>query len=65
MDAIVKTLERSGHQVIEWDPPSHKRGGDIIGKSILRADSCGPADMRNLQDESMNTLSSEHVSAQL
>jgi len=30
MDIVIKTLENLGHKVIEWSPPSHKRGIDII-----------------------------------
>lgn len=30
MNIVVKTLENQGHKVIEWKPPSHKRGEDII-----------------------------------
>ncbi|KAI4121988.1 MAG: hypothetical protein LQ347_006673 [Umbilicaria vellea] len=29
MDIVVKTLEKLGHKIIEWKPPSHKRGNDI------------------------------------
>jgi amidase len=29
MDIVVKTIEKLGHKVIEWNPPSHKRGVDI------------------------------------
>lgn len=31
----VKTLEKMGHKVIEWKPPSHGRGNDIIGKVYM------------------------------
>ena len=30
MDIIVKTLEELGHKTIEWKPPSHKRGIDLV-----------------------------------
>ncbi|KAL6714524.1 hypothetical protein ACLMJK_007949 [Lecanora helva] len=30
MDIVVQTLERLGHKVIAWKPPSHKRGIDIV-----------------------------------
>lgn len=30
LDIVVKILEERGHKVIEWQPPSHKRGNDII-----------------------------------
>ncbi|CAF9916688.1 Acetamidase [Imshaugia aleurites] len=30
LDMVVETLKKLGHEVIEWDPPSHKRGYDII-----------------------------------
>jgi len=32
MDIALKTLEKQGHKIIEWEPPAHKRGHDIIGK---------------------------------
>ena len=32
LDIAVKTLEKMGHKVIEWKPPSHGRANDIIGK---------------------------------
>lgn len=32
LDIAVKTLEKMGHKVIEWKPPSHGRGNDIIYK---------------------------------
>ena len=32
LDIAVKTLEKMGHKVIEWKPPSHQRGIDIIAK---------------------------------
>lgn len=32
LDIAVKTLEKMGHKVVEWKPPSHKRGNDMIGK---------------------------------
>ena len=27
---VVKALEKLGHRILEWKPPSHKRGNDII-----------------------------------
>ncbi|KAK4691609.1 hypothetical protein P7C71_g5424, partial [Lecanoromycetidae sp. Uapishka_2] len=33
MDIAVKTLESQGHKCIEWKPPAHKRGQDIIIKA--------------------------------
>ena len=30
MDTVVQTLEKLGHEIMEWKPPSHKRGYDII-----------------------------------
>ncbi|CAF9903062.1 MAG: Acetamidase [Alectoria fallacina] len=30
---VVETLKTLGHEVIDWDPPSHKRGYDIIMNS--------------------------------
>lgn len=32
IDIAVKTLEKQGHKVIEWKPPAHKRGQDIVMK---------------------------------
>lgn len=33
IETVVKTLEHQGHKIIEWEPPSHKRGLDILQKS--------------------------------
>ena len=33
IDIVVKALEDRGHKVIEWKPPSHERGSDIIQKT--------------------------------
>ncbi|KAL8952668.1 MAG: hypothetical protein Q9222_001436 [Ikaeria aurantiellina] len=33
VDTVVQALEKAGHKIIEWDPPSHKRGLDILAKS--------------------------------
>ncbi|KAL9004650.1 MAG: hypothetical protein Q9188_002541 [Gyalolechia gomerana] len=30
IEAVAESLEKQGHKVIEWKPPSHKRGVDII-----------------------------------
>ena len=30
MSIVTKTLESLGHKVVEWNPPSHKRGIDIV-----------------------------------
>jgi len=30
LDIVAKALQKLGHKVIEWDPPPHKRGNDII-----------------------------------
>lgn len=30
LDTVVQTLEKQGHKVIDWNPPSHKRGLDIL-----------------------------------
>jgi len=30
LDMVAKMLEKHGHKVIEWQPPSHKRGNDLI-----------------------------------
>ena len=35
LDIAVKTLEKMGHKVMEWKPPNHKRGNDIIGKVYM------------------------------
>ena len=29
IEIVVKTIEKLGHKVIEWDPPSHSRGIEI------------------------------------
>lgn len=29
MEMVVKTIEKLGHEVIEWEPPSHKEGLNI------------------------------------
>jgi amidase len=29
IEIVVKTVEKLGHKVIEWKPPSHKRGVDL------------------------------------
>lgn len=31
VDMVVKSLEQRGHQVIEWTPPSHRKGEEIAG----------------------------------
>ncbi|KAI4129007.1 MAG: hypothetical protein LQ338_002474 [Usnochroma carphineum] len=33
IETVVQALEKQGHKVVEWEPPSHKRGLDIIGKA--------------------------------
>lgn len=33
IETVVQALEKQGHKVIEWNPPDHKRGNDIIQKS--------------------------------
>lgn len=35
LDMAVEALERAGHQVIEWKPPSHKRLADIALRSWI------------------------------
>lgn len=30
LDIVVETLKKLGHEVIKWEPPSHKRGCEII-----------------------------------
>ena len=32
LDIAVKTIEQMGHKIIEWKPPNHERGNDIIRK---------------------------------
>ena len=44
LDIAVKTLEKMGHKVIEWKPPSHAIGNDIIGKVYIYD---GGADLHN------------------
>lgn len=29
LDIVVKTIEKLGHEVVKWEPPSHKKGLDI------------------------------------
>lgn len=29
IEIVIKTIEKLGHNVIEWDPPSHSRGVQI------------------------------------
>src|ERR1700722_10672712 len=33
MEIVVKTVEKLGHKVIEWKPPSHARGADLAVRS--------------------------------
>ncbi|TKA68211.1 hypothetical protein B0A49_07469 [Cryomyces minteri] len=33
LEIVVKTLEKLGHEVVEWKPPSHKRLGEICFKT--------------------------------
>jgi len=33
IDIVVKTIEKLGHKVIEWKPPSHQRGLDLAVSS--------------------------------
>lgn len=35
IDIVVKTAEKLGHKVIEWNPPSHARNLEIIVSNIL------------------------------
>ena len=35
MDMAAKTLKKLGHHVIEWKPPSHQRGTDILMKVLV------------------------------
>ncbi|TVY57764.1 Acetamidase, partial [Lachnellula suecica] len=35
IDIVVKTVEKLGHKVIEWDPPSHERGLEIAFKTWI------------------------------
>ncbi|KAL8924906.1 MAG: hypothetical protein Q9208_003789 [Pyrenodesmia sp. 3 TL-2023] len=30
IETVVEALQKQGHEVIEWDPPSHKRGAETI-----------------------------------
>lgn len=30
INMVVEAIQKAGHKVIEWDPPSHKRGNDIV-----------------------------------
>ncbi|KAL8910364.1 MAG: hypothetical protein Q9171_004318 [Xanthocarpia ochracea] len=30
LETVVQRLEKQGHKIIEWNPPSHKRGLDIL-----------------------------------
>jgi amidase len=30
LDIVVKTIEKLGHKVVEWNPPSHARCNDLV-----------------------------------
>ena len=32
LDIVVKTVEKLGHKIIEWQPPAHKRANDLMTK---------------------------------
>ncbi|KAI9718694.1 MAG: hypothetical protein M1812_003868 [Candelaria pacifica] len=35
IDIVVSVLEKLGHKVLEWDPPSHQRGNDLCMKTWM------------------------------
>lgn len=37
LEIVVKTVEKLGHKVVEWDPPSHERGLEIAVSFLLVA----------------------------
>lgn len=57
LDIVVRALEKLGHKVIEWHPPSHKDGNDMI---ITTYTYDGAADIRGALD-----LSGEPAVAQV
>ena len=35
LDIVVKTIEKLGHKVLKWEPPSHKKGLEIAVSALI------------------------------
>jgi amidase len=40
IDMVVDLVKRLGHEVIEWAPPSHKRGIDLTVRNVVHLPQC-------------------------